>query len=150
MSFVADTAQQIRLNEAAARCEHKALKECLPKGVGIHSAQLSISDRRTVENMFLAQDILALCTTTTLAQGVNLPAHLVVVKSKLSCLPLSQLVRIPCRLVDSSSQIIQIRHHAVLPGQRLHRVRQSHHHANGGQSWPAAVRSRGRRRSHDI
>ena len=37
-------------------------------------------DRATIENLFLLKYILVLCTTSTLAHGMNLPAHLVVVK----------------------------------------------------------------------
>lgn len=33
-----------------------------------------------VEELFVAQALLVLCTTSTLAVGVNLPAHLVVIK----------------------------------------------------------------------
>lgn len=37
-------------------------------------------DRAVIETLFLEGGIQILCTTTTLAHGVNLPAHLVVVK----------------------------------------------------------------------
>jgi replicative superfamily II helicase len=33
-----------------------------------------------VEELFVAQALLVLCTTSTLAVGVNLPAHLVIIK----------------------------------------------------------------------
>lgn len=38
-------------------------------------------DRQTIENMFKEGKILWLCCTSTLAVGVNLPAHLVVINT---------------------------------------------------------------------
>lgn len=38
-------------------------------------------DRALVEGLFLAGDLLVLCTTSTLGHGVNLPAHAVIIKS---------------------------------------------------------------------
>ena len=48
--------------------------------VGIHHAGLCESDRTTVERLFVSQAIMVLVCTSTLAWGVNFPAHLVVVK----------------------------------------------------------------------
>ncbi len=52
----------------------------LTSGIGIHTAALSYDDRDVVVEMFLAGDLCILLSTTTLSQGVNLPAHLVIVK----------------------------------------------------------------------
>jgi activating signal cointegrator complex subunit 3 len=49
-------------------------------GIGMHHAGLQEHDRRTVEELFLNQKIQVLVATATLAWGVNLPAHLVIVK----------------------------------------------------------------------
>lgn len=57
-----------------------SLRHTLSFGVGLHHAGLTSSDRETVERMFLNGDIQVLCATATLAWGVNLPAHLVIVK----------------------------------------------------------------------
>uniref|UniRef100_UPI0002B8D01E probable ATP-dependent DNA helicase HFM1 n=1 Tax=Ciona intestinalis TaxID=7719 RepID=UPI0002B8D01E len=50
-------------------------------GIGYHHAGLDAHDRHLVEEIFLKGDLLVLVSTSTLAMGVNLPAHLVVVKS---------------------------------------------------------------------
>lgn len=71
---------QQKLHSLAMRTQDKVLSECLAKGVAFHSAGMELKDRRLVEEAFLNQDILVLCTTSTLSQGVNLPAHLVVIK----------------------------------------------------------------------
>jgi ATP-dependent DNA helicase HFM1/MER3 len=42
---------------------------------------MTYADRRAVEELFCAGLLLVVCTTSTLAQGVNLPARLVVIKS---------------------------------------------------------------------
>ena len=49
-------------------------------GIGLHHAGLSSNDRDIVETMFLKGEIRVLVATATLAWGVNLPAHLVIVK----------------------------------------------------------------------
>lgn len=50
------------------------------QGCAFHNASLSAEDRFLVEDLFLKQHVLILCSTCTLAMGVNLPAHLVVIK----------------------------------------------------------------------
>ena len=49
-------------------------------GIGIHHAGLCDEDRAVVEELFRANKIQILVSTSTLAWGVNLPAHLVVIK----------------------------------------------------------------------
>ncbi|BES93589.1 activating signal cointegrator 1 complex subunit [Nesidiocoris tenuis] len=56
------------------------LRLTLAFGIGLHHAGLQERDRKTVEELFLNQKIQVLIATATLAWGVNLPAHLVVVK----------------------------------------------------------------------
>lgn len=72
--------QQV-LRSIAAQVEDAALKECLLGGAGFHSAGLGASDRSLVEHAFRSGHLPALTTTSTLSQGVNLPAHLVIIKS---------------------------------------------------------------------
>ncbi len=55
-----------------------ALRDLLARGAGIHTAELSRKERRLVERL-LAEGRLRYCvTTTTLAEGVNLPFRTVV------------------------------------------------------------------------
>ncbi|KAF8163444.1 P-loop containing nucleoside triphosphate hydrolase protein [Crassisporium funariophilum] len=49
-------------------------------GIGVHHAGLSMDDRRATENLYLKLIIRVLVATSTLAVGVNLPAHMVVIK----------------------------------------------------------------------
>ncbi|EDV93019.1 activating signal cointegrator 1 complex subunit 3 [Drosophila grimshawi] len=56
------------------------LKFCLAFGIGLHHAGLQEPDRKCVEELFLNRKIQILVATATLAWGVNLPAHLVVIK----------------------------------------------------------------------
>ncbi|CAH1802861.1 unnamed protein product, partial [Owenia fusiformis] len=56
------------------------LQITLAFGIGIHHAGLHERDRKTVEELFVNQKIQVLIATSTLAWGVNFPAHLVVVK----------------------------------------------------------------------
>ncbi|KAI9291164.1 P-loop containing nucleoside triphosphate hydrolase protein [Neoconidiobolus thromboides FSU 785] len=55
--------------------------ELISNGVAFHHAGLSYEDRKIVENLFIEKSIDALCATSTLSVGVNLPAHLVIIKS---------------------------------------------------------------------
>ena len=60
--------------------QDEPLRHCLTFGVGIHHAGLKDNDRKLVERLFVDQQIQILVCTSTLAWGVNFPAHLVVVK----------------------------------------------------------------------
>ena len=62
------------------RIENDALKHTLAFGVGIHHAGLSTGDRQLVESFFQTGKIQVLVATSTVSVGVNLPAHLVIVK----------------------------------------------------------------------
>ncbi|CAL5874362.1 uncharacterized protein PFLUO_LOCUS8658 [Penicillium psychrofluorescens] len=57
------------------------LKTTIAAGVAFHHAGLSPVDRHTVEKGFLGGDINVICCTSTLAVGVNLPCHLVIIKN---------------------------------------------------------------------
>jgi ATP-dependent DNA helicase HFM1/MER3 len=66
--------------DIASRTRYTKLQRVLTHGVGFHHAGLDMDDRRLVEKAFLDHKIRVLCATSTLAMGVNLPAHLVVIK----------------------------------------------------------------------
>lgn len=53
----------------------------ISSGVAFHHAGLDAGDRHTVETGFLEGHISVICCTSTLAVGVNLPCHLVIVKN---------------------------------------------------------------------
>jgi ATP-dependent DNA helicase HFM1/MER3 len=59
---------------------NKELQELVGCGVAFHHAGLDSQDRNTIENAFLRGNINVICCTSTLAVGVNLPCHLVVLK----------------------------------------------------------------------
>ncbi|OEL17758.1 ATP-dependent DNA helicase MER3-like protein [Dichanthelium oligosanthes] len=73
--------QYEHLREASLTCSDKQLQACIVHGVGFHNGGLCLKDRSLVEGLFLKGDLQILCTTNTLAHGVNLPAHTVVIKS---------------------------------------------------------------------
>ncbi|EME41747.1 hypothetical protein DOTSEDRAFT_177082 [Dothistroma septosporum NZE10] len=62
------------------RVKDDALREAMSFGIGLHHAGLVESDRQLSEELFANNKIQILVATSTLAWGVNLPAHLVVVK----------------------------------------------------------------------
>ena len=64
----------------ASTVKDSALRHTLEFGIGLHHAGLSSRDREIVEQMFLNGSARVLVATATLAWGVNLPAHLVIVK----------------------------------------------------------------------
>ncbi|OJJ40268.1 hypothetical protein ASPWEDRAFT_123002 [Aspergillus wentii DTO 134E9] len=57
------------------------LKTTISAGVAFHHAGLDPSDRHTVETGFLQGQVSIICCTSTLAVGVNLPCHLVIIKN---------------------------------------------------------------------
>lgn len=68
-----------KLAMAAENCGDALLKVLLPCGVAIHNADMSSRSRKLVETLFRKSLIQSLFSTSTLAQGVNLPARLVVI-----------------------------------------------------------------------
>ena len=63
-----------------SKVKDPALKHTLQFGIGLHHAGLAPEDRELCEELFAQCKIQVLVTTSTLAWGVNLPAHLVVIK----------------------------------------------------------------------
>jgi len=69
-----------RLRTGAAGL-NEALAVCVPNGVGIHHAGLTAEERASVEAAMRTGLMLVLVATSTLAAGVNLPAHRVLVRA---------------------------------------------------------------------
>ncbi|KAJ3296866.1 DEIH-box ATPase [Rhizoclosmatium sp. JEL0117] len=89
MAIEKDTIAQILKQDAASReilqteasgVKNDDLKDVLPYGFGIHHAGMSRADRTLVEDLFSDGHIQVLVSTATLAWGVNLPAHTVIIK----------------------------------------------------------------------
>ena len=76
--FVCMSEEDLQLN--LSRVKDDALREALSFGIGLHHAGLVEADRQLSEELFANNKIQILVATSTLAWGVNLPAHLVVVK----------------------------------------------------------------------
>ncbi|KAK7480723.1 hypothetical protein BaRGS_00027984, partial [Batillaria attramentaria] len=62
------------------RSRNKQLRELFPDGFAMHHAGMLRQDRNLVERFFAEGHIKVLCCTATLAWGVNLPAHAVIIK----------------------------------------------------------------------
>lgn len=68
------------LRSEAEQVKNSELKELLPYGFAIHHAGMTRVDRTLVEDLFADRHIQILVSTATLAWGVNLPAHTVIIK----------------------------------------------------------------------
>ncbi|NWT00841.1 ASCC3 protein, partial [Mionectes macconnelli] len=68
------------MNDVIVTVRDSNLKLTLAFGIGMHHAGLHERDRKTVEELFVNCKIQVLIATSTLAWGVNFPAHLVIVK----------------------------------------------------------------------
>jgi ATP-dependent DNA helicase HFM1/MER3 len=66
--------------DVVASIQNHTLRGLVSRGIGFHHAGLSPQDKEIIEFLYTKRCILALTATTTLAFGVNLPAHLVIVK----------------------------------------------------------------------
>ena len=75
-----DAASREILKEESESVQNADLKDVMPYGFGIHHAGMSRADRSTVEDLFADGSIQVLVCTATLAWGVNLPAHTVIIK----------------------------------------------------------------------
>ena len=62
------------------RSRNKQMKELFVDGFSIHHAGMLRQDRNLVERYFAAGHVKVLVCTATLAWGVNLPAHAVIIK----------------------------------------------------------------------
>nr|CCA21900.1 premRNAsplicing helicase BRR2 putative [Albugo laibachii Nc14] len=68
------------LMQEAQKVENASLKDLLPYGFGIHHAGMRRDHRTLVEELFADGHLKVLVSTSTLAWGVNLPAHTVIIK----------------------------------------------------------------------
>jgi len=75
-----DSASLEILKMEAASAKSSDLKELLPYGFAIHHAGMVRSDRTLVEDLFSDKHVQVLVSTATLAWGVNLPCHTVIIK----------------------------------------------------------------------
>ncbi|KAG5458149.1 MAG: P-loop containing nucleoside triphosphate hydrolase protein, partial [Olpidium bornovanus] len=75
-----DSASQEILQTEASTCKDANLKDLLPYGFACHHAGMSRADRTLVEELFADGHVQVLVSTATLAWGVNLPAHTVIIK----------------------------------------------------------------------
>ncbi|KAJ0019478.1 hypothetical protein NQD34_007047 [Periophthalmus magnuspinnatus] len=69
-----------KIMEHAGKNQNLELKDLLPYGFAIHHAGMTRVDRTLVEDLFADRHIQVLVSTATLAWGVNLPAHTVIIK----------------------------------------------------------------------
>ncbi|XP_006459706.1 hypothetical protein AGABI2DRAFT_219047 [Agaricus bisporus var. bisporus H97] len=68
------------LTEESSNAKDRNLVDLLPFGFAIHHAGMSREDRTLVEDLFSEGHVQVLVCTATLAWGVNLPAHTVIIK----------------------------------------------------------------------
>lgn len=75
-----DAASRAILSEEADSVSDPSLKDLMPYGLGIHHAGMSYADRTSVQELFADGSLQVLVCTATLAWGINLPAHTVIIK----------------------------------------------------------------------
>ncbi|KAL8813589.1 MAG: hypothetical protein Q9200_000131 [Gallowayella weberi] len=75
-----DAASREVLTQEAEAVGDRDLKDLMPYGFGIHHAGMTRADRSSVEDLFADGMLQVLVCTATLAWGVNLPAHTVIIK----------------------------------------------------------------------
>ncbi|KAL0582025.1 putative steryl acetyl hydrolase mug81 [Marasmius crinis-equi] len=75
-----DNPQWQSFRRQIGQSRNKEMKQLFDSGLGIHHAGMLRSDRNLMEQMFRSRAIKVLCCTATLAWGVNLPAHAVIIK----------------------------------------------------------------------
>ena len=68
------------LKKKISQSRNQDVKQLLVDGFGVHNAGMLRKDRNLSETLFEAGLIRCLCTTATLAWGVNLPAQCVIIK----------------------------------------------------------------------
>ncbi|KAL5507360.1 BRR2 [Sanghuangporus vaninii] len=76
----AEAATREILEQESQNVKDSNLRDLLPFGFAIHHAGMSREDRALVEDLFDDGSVQVLVCTATLAWGVNLPAHTVIIK----------------------------------------------------------------------
>ena len=71
--------KQRKLRSLARECDNSHLSKLLAGGIGYHNSDMGFKTRRLVESLFSDSLLPCLFSTSTLAQGLNLPARLVVI-----------------------------------------------------------------------
>ncbi|KAJ3210004.1 DEIH-box ATPase [Dinochytrium kinnereticum] len=75
-----DAASREILQTESTSVKNADLQDILPYGFAIHHAGMTRGDRTLVEDLFADGHVQVLISTATLAWGVNLPAHTVIIK----------------------------------------------------------------------
>lgn len=75
-----DSAKFALAKKSISRLKNKQVAELFPLGFSCHHAGMLRADRTIVENYFNDGLIKVLVCTSTLAWGVNLPAHAVIIR----------------------------------------------------------------------
>ncbi|CAH8504222.1 unnamed protein product [Heterobilharzia americana] len=81
IDFLVNSAVTIQRKQYAYGIKNTHLKDSMLKGVAYHHAGMDADDRKIVEDAFTSGCLSVLASTSTLAMGVNLPAHLVIIKN---------------------------------------------------------------------
>ncbi|OZC07839.1 Sec63 domain protein [Onchocerca flexuosa] len=68
------------LEQLITTIKDENLKLTLPFGVGMHHAGLQQHEKNIVERLYVEKKIQVMVATATLAWGINMPAHLVIIK----------------------------------------------------------------------
>uniref|UniRef100_A0A914ZLT1 U5 small nuclear ribonucleoprotein 200 kDa helicase n=1 Tax=Parascaris univalens TaxID=6257 RepID=A0A914ZLT1_PARUN len=115
------------LRSEALQVANADLKDLIPYGFAIHHAGMTRVDRTLVEDLFADRHLQVLVSTATLAWGVNLPAHTVIIKgtqiyspelgrwTELGALDVMQMLgRAGRPQYDSKGKGIMITHHSEL------------------------------------
>jgi len=117
----ADAASREVLQTEAEAVRNADLKDLLPYGFAIHHAGMTRADRTLVEDLFADGHIQVLVSTATLAWGVNLPAHTVIIRGHAGVQPgevcLGRALAPRRHADDGASGTAPVRH-----------VRRGHHH----------------------
>ncbi|KAF1790440.1 P-loop containing nucleoside triphosphate hydrolase [Phytophthora cactorum] len=105
---------EVLLQEAEKIERNDDLKDLLPYGFGIHHAGMKRQDRTLVENAFADGHLKVLVSTSTLAWGVNLPAHTVIIKARRFTMQKKMLGRAGRVQFDTQGEGIIITQHSQL------------------------------------
>jgi helicase len=84
------------------------LQKLLPKRVAIHTSDLSIEERELIEDLICQGEVVLICATSTLAEGINFPVTNVITMKRMYGAGITSDYRVPSTVPVSQDRFLNM------------------------------------------